>query len=88
MNARGLDRLPDSEAVVEHIDDELQDGGAQTDRPGASDHEARPSPLEDDRRRHHARQPVARRSFPAARVQVLLPQHVVHVDPGSGHDHA
>ncbi len=43
----------------------------------------------DDGRRHHARQPPARRvAVEAERVEILLAEHVVQVHAGAGHDDA
>ena len=50
---------------------------------------ARPAVAQDDRRRHHARQPPAgRMAVEAERVEILLAEHVVEVHAGAGDDHA
>ena len=55
-----LDRLVERRARAEHIDDDLHDRAPQADRAGAPDHEPWAPVFENDRRRHHARQPAAR----------------------------
>src|SRR5439155_14544699 len=60
VDARRLDCLLDRQPVVNDVDDDLEDGPAEPDRPRAADDEAREPPGQRERRRHHARQPGAR----------------------------
>ena len=48
--------------MVDDVDDDLEDRRPEADRARAPDHEPRPPVFENDRRRHHARQPACRRT--------------------------
>src|SRR5262249_4113482 len=88
VHARSVDRLRDGQPVRDHVDDDLHDRTAQPDGAGAPDDEPRFAGLDDDRGRHHARHPPAWRGDAAAGVEVVLAEHVVHLDPGARHYHA
>src|SRR5207244_3080623 len=88
MNARLLDGGADVHPVDDDVEDELQDRTAEPDRAGAADDEPRPSFVEDERGRHHARQPAPRSDAATDGVEVVLTEHVVQVETRSRNDHA
>src|SRR2546430_12411066 len=58
----------------------LQDRATQARAAGAADHETRAALAQDDRRRHHRRQPLARTR---GADEIELAEHVVQVDSGA-----
>src|SRR5262249_60891216 len=85
VHARTVDRVLDSEAVTDDVDDDLQHRAPQPQRAGATDDEMRAAAAQHDRRAHGRRQPLARRRLPG---DVELADHVVHVDAGAWHHDA
>ncbi len=88
MDARRRDRILHPEPVVDHVHHGLHDRAAQARRAGAAEDEMRLAVAQDDRRRHHAREPLSRLRGGRERLEVALAEHVVQVDPGAGDDEA
>src|SRR4029453_10809310 len=88
VDTRRGDRLLDRHSVMGDVAHDPHDRAPQPDRSGAADDEAGALVVEGQRRRHHARQTGARPGSAAWRVEVVLAEHVVHVDAGAGDDDA
>src|SRR5688572_29468352 len=80
VDPRRGDRLLDGHPVVDDVDHDLHDRATESDRAGAADDEAGALVVENERGRHHARQAGSGPSTVPRRVQVVLAEHVVHVD--------
>ena len=55
VDSRTVDRIMNVEPVLDGVDDDLHHRAAQTQRAGASDHQARAAVRVDDDRRTHPR---------------------------------
>ena len=77
VQARPVDRLGDGRAAQDRVGD-LGDRPGEPNRAGAAEREPRTAVLEHERRRHHARQPLAGRLRGVA-DDVELAEHVVQL---------